>query len=49
VIVNHGPLEGTIAKFEQELDDGRRVAILLETIQQARVLIDRDSLALEPA
>jgi len=47
VCVDHGPLEGTIARVEQEWDDGRRVAILLDTIQRARVLIDRKHLVLQ--
>jgi transcription antitermination factor NusG len=44
VIISDGPLEGTKARFERELDDGRRVSILLDAIHQARVLIDRRSL-----
>ena len=47
VAICRGPLEGISARIEQEWDDGRRVAILLETIQTARVVIGREYL--EPA
>jgi transcription antitermination factor NusG len=46
VLICNGPWEGTTARFEQEWDDGRRVSILLDTIHQARVLIDRHSLVI---
>jgi transcriptional antiterminator RfaH len=47
VQINRGPWEGTSARFEQEWDDGRRVAILLECIHQTRVVIS--SRWIEPA
>lgn len=49
VKIQQGPLEGICARIEQEWDDGRRVAILLETIQRARVVIDRHCLTHEAA
>ena len=41
VEIQRGPLAGWMGRVEREWDDGRRVAILLETIHQARVAIDR--------
>lgn len=40
VAIEVGPLSGWIGRVEQEWDDGRRVVILLEAIQQARLLIE---------
>lgn len=42
VSIDGGPWEGTIGRFESEWDDGKRVAILLEAMNQARVLVGRD-------
>ena len=36
-----GPFEGLMGRVEQEWDDGKRVAILLEGINKARVLIEK--------
>jgi transcriptional antiterminator RfaH len=41
VSIQSGPFEGMIGRVERELDDGRRVTILLETLLNARVLIER--------
>lgn len=41
VAIEQGPFEGLMGRVEQERDDGRRVAILLETIIMARVLIEK--------
>jgi len=41
VCVEDGPWQGTIGRFEQELNDGKRVAILLEAIHHARLLIEK--------
>ncbi|HEY5911135.1 MAG TPA: transcription termination/antitermination NusG family protein [Verrucomicrobiae bacterium] len=46
VTIEQGPLTGWMGCVEREWDDGKRVQILLETIQQARLLIDRKWLAL---
>lgn len=39
--VEEGPFRGLIGRFEQEADDGRRVAVLLDAIHAARVLMER--------
>ncbi|HUD49032.1 MAG TPA: transcription termination/antitermination NusG family protein [Candidatus Baltobacteraceae bacterium] len=36
-----GPFEGMMARVERELDDDKRVAILLETLSCPRVLIEK--------
>ncbi len=41
VTIEHGPLEGLMGRVEQETDDGKRVAIFLEALSQARVLIEK--------
>lgn len=41
VSIQSGPFEGLMGRVERELDDGRRVAIFLETLLHARVLIER--------
>jgi len=41
VCIEDGPWQGTIGRFEQELNDGKRVAILLEAIHHARLLIEK--------
>jgi transcriptional antiterminator RfaH len=46
VVIEYGPFAGLIGRFEREAEDGKRVAILLEAIQHARVLISKDWLAL---
>jgi transcriptional antiterminator RfaH len=49
VSIKSGPLEGMIGRVERELDDRRRVAILLDTLSHARVLIERRWLEAEAA
>ena len=41
VEIGSGPFSGWIGRVEREWDDGQRVSILLETIQQARVVVER--------
>lgn len=41
ISVQGGPFEGMMGRVERELDDGKRVAILLETLWHCRVLIER--------
>jgi transcriptional antiterminator RfaH len=41
VSLQDGPLRGWTGIFERELDDGRRVAILLEMINHARVVVEK--------
>jgi len=49
VSIQTGPFEGMMGRVERELDDRRRVAILLETLLNARVLIERRWLQTEAA
>jgi transcriptional antiterminator RfaH len=49
VSIAGGPFEGLMGRVERELDDGKRVAILLETLLHARVLIEKRWLELEAA
>jgi transcriptional antiterminator RfaH len=41
VSIHEGPFAGMLGRVEAELDDRRRVAILLETLWNARVLIEK--------
>jgi transcriptional antiterminator RfaH len=41
VMIQSGPFEGMMGRVERELDDHKRVAIFLETLFNARVLIER--------
>jgi transcriptional antiterminator RfaH len=41
VTIQSGPFEGMMGRVERELDDRKRVAIFLETLFNARVLIER--------
>jgi transcriptional antiterminator RfaH len=41
VTIQSGPFEGMMGRVERELDDRKRVAIFLETLFQARLLIER--------
>jgi transcriptional antiterminator RfaH len=41
VMIQSGPFEGMMGRVERELDDRKRVAIFLETLFNARVLIER--------
>jgi transcriptional antiterminator RfaH len=45
VTIEQGPLAGWMGQVERHWDDGKRVAILLEAIQQSRVLVERRWLA----
>ena len=49
VRVTAGPLAGWSGIFDSELSDARRVVILIETLQQGRVIIQRDCLELSDA
>ena len=49
ISIQTGPFEGLMGRVERELDDGRRVAILLETLLNARVLIEKRWLGEEAA
>jgi transcriptional antiterminator RfaH len=41
VRIEQGPFEGFVGKVEREMDDGKRVAILLEALAHAHVLIEK--------
>ena len=41
VRIEAGPFQGFLGRVERESDDGRRVVILLEALQQARLSIER--------
>jgi transcriptional antiterminator RfaH len=49
VTITSGPFEGMMGRVERELDDRRRVTIFLETLLQARVLIERRWIEAEAA
>jgi transcriptional antiterminator RfaH len=49
VFIQDGPFEGLMGRVERELDAGRRVTILLESLLHARVLIERQWLEAEAA
>jgi transcriptional antiterminator RfaH len=49
VLIQDGPFEGLMGRVERELDDRRRVSVLLETLMYARVLIERRWLGTEAA
>jgi transcriptional antiterminator RfaH len=49
VTIRSGPFDGMMGKVERELDDRKRVAIFLETLFNARVLIERRWLEAEAA
>jgi transcriptional antiterminator RfaH len=49
VCITAGPLTGWSGIFDSELSDAERVVILIETIQQGRVVIRRDCLELSDA
>ena len=49
VTIQSGPFEGMMGRVERELDDRKRVAIFLETLFNARVLIERRWLEAEAA
>jgi transcriptional antiterminator RfaH len=49
VSIQSGPFEGMMGKVERESDDRKRVMILLETLLNARVLVERRWLEAEAA
>jgi transcriptional antiterminator RfaH len=49
VAIQSGPFEGMMGRVERELDDRKRVAIFLETLLNARVLIQRRWIEAEAA
>jgi transcriptional antiterminator RfaH len=49
VTIQSGPFAGMIGRVERELDDQKRVAIFLETLLNARVLIERQWIEAEAA
>ena len=49
VKIQSGPFEGMMGRVERELNDHRRVAIFLETLFNARVLIERRWIEAEAA
>jgi transcription antitermination factor NusG len=49
VTIQSGPFEGMMGRVERELDDRKRVAIFLETLFNARVLIERRWIEAEAA
>jgi len=49
VRITSGPLAGWSGVFERELSDSQRVVILIETLEQGRVVIPRDFLELSEA
>ena len=49
VSIQGGPFEGMMGRVERELDDRKRVAIFLETLFNARVLIERRWIEAEAA
>jgi transcriptional antiterminator RfaH len=49
VTIQSGPFEGMMGRVERELDDRKRVAIFLETLLNARVLIERRWIEVEAA
>jgi hypothetical protein len=49
VRITSGPLAGWSGVFERELSDSQRVVILIEALQQGRVVISRDLLEMANA
>jgi transcriptional antiterminator RfaH len=49
VKIQSGPFEGMMGRVERELDDSKRVAIFLETLFNARVVIEKRWLEAEAA
>ena len=49
VTIQSGPFEGMMGRVERELDDRKRVTIFIETLFQARVLIERRWIEAEAA
>jgi transcriptional antiterminator RfaH len=49
VTIQSGAFEGVMGRVERELDDRKRVAIFLETLFQARLIIERSWIEAEAA
>jgi transcriptional antiterminator RfaH len=49
ISIQSGPFEGMIGRVEHELNDRKRIAILLETLLHVRVLIERRWIEAEAA
>ena len=49
VSIHDGPFAGMMGRVEAELDDRKRVSVLMEALWQARVLIEKRWLELETA
>jgi transcription antitermination factor NusG len=47
VTVDRGPFAGWMGRVEREMDDGRRVRILLEAIQTARLVVEKCCLTVD--
>ena len=45
VEIQEGPFQGWVGQVECECDDGRRVALLLEAVNNTRVVVEKRSLA----
>lgn len=45
VEIQEGPFQGWAGQVERECDDARRVALLLEAVHNARVLVEKRVLA----
>jgi transcriptional antiterminator RfaH len=48
VTIKNGPFQEFIGRVEREWDDGKRVMLLLEAMQHARVLVHRSCLSAAP-
>lgn len=48
VTIEQGPFQGWIGEVQREHNDGKRVMILLEAIQQARLLVEKGWVQLVP-
>ena len=46
VVVAQGPFQGLVGRVESELNGGKRVALLLEALDEARVIVEKDNLDL---
>ncbi|HUF63885.1 MAG TPA: transcription termination/antitermination NusG family protein, partial [Verrucomicrobiales bacterium] len=41
VRINGGPFDGMLGRVQREFDDGKRVALLLESLEQAQVVVEK--------
>ena len=46
VVVSEGPFSGLLGRVECERNGGKRVMLLLDAIQQAQIIVEKDSLKL---